>query len=184
MEIVLFIILNMLKKRLGLEAIERSRLFSSIKIPSSLIIPEGCVRIGNWAFWGCRWLKEVIIPKSVVEIGMCAFEGCERLEKIEIPESVKEIGFEAFENCIKLKKVKIPESVKRLGYATFKNCKNLREIEIPGSVKVIGIEAFRNCDNADITLKKAKNKFNIGSRAFEGCKDIRYIKYAKEEIRD
>lgn len=46
----------MLKKRLGIEAIEVSRwnnlIFSVYKIPSSLIIPEGVEKIGNRAFGG------------------------------------------------------------------------------------------------------------------------------------
>ena len=49
----------MLKKRLGLEAIERNNSFSGgvnvetyFKISPTLIIPEGCVKIGEGAFWG------------------------------------------------------------------------------------------------------------------------------------
>ena len=47
----------MLKKRLGLEAIERDNSFTGgvsvktyFKIPSTLIIPEGCEKIGAGAF--------------------------------------------------------------------------------------------------------------------------------------
>ena len=68
----------MLKKKLGLNAIEESwfiggRLAISFKIPSTLIIPEGCERIGVNVLYGCRKLREVIIPKSVERIGIGAF---------------------------------------------------------------------------------------------------------------
>lgn len=60
----------MLKKRLGVEGIERvvavHRLF---KVPSTLIIPEGCKSIRICSFQGCcRKLKKVIIPRSVEKI--------------------------------------------------------------------------------------------------------------------
>ena len=58
-------IVEMLKKRLGAEAIERDWLeeytSSYFKIPSPLlIIPEGCVSIGRSIFWRCKSVKEEI----------------------------------------------------------------------------------------------------------------------------
>ena len=72
----------MLKKKIGPEAIEKNWPASNVclcdyyKIPSTLIIPEGCERIGMCAFWGCKKLREVTIPKSVQGIGYNAFWGC------------------------------------------------------------------------------------------------------------
>ena len=67
----------MLKKRLGIEAIERDwffdHTFDYFKIPPTLIILEGCVRIGECAFDGCSKLKKVVIPKSVESIKWRAF---------------------------------------------------------------------------------------------------------------
>ena len=75
-----FMIVEMLKKKLGINAIERDweiwRNVSYFKIPSTLIIPEGCKRIGMYAFWGCDKLERVEIPKSVKDIGSWAFGGC------------------------------------------------------------------------------------------------------------
>ena len=61
----------MLKKKIGPEAIEKNWPASNVclcdyyKIPSTLIIPEGCERIGMCAFWGCKKLREVTIPKNI-----------------------------------------------------------------------------------------------------------------------
>jgi len=71
----------MLKKRLGVEGIEKDwwsneNLINYFKIPSPLIIPDGCEKIGRYAFCNCWKLKKVIIPKSVKIIGDCAFYHC------------------------------------------------------------------------------------------------------------
>lgn len=99
----------MLKKRLGLEAIERNNSFSGgvnvetyFKISPTLIIPEGCVKIGEGAFWGCGTLLEkVIIPKSIEEISGRAFWGCYET-KIIIEKPVGKIrcvSAHAFNGC-------------------------------------------------------------------------------------
>lgn len=96
----------MLKKRLGIEAIEivdwsYDFIYSYYKIPSTLVIPEGCKKIGKYVFSGCLNLKKVIIPGSVDRIGDAAFYGCEDAEVIiEKPESeFKRIGDQAFYDC-------------------------------------------------------------------------------------
>ena len=70
-------VVKMLKKRLGIEAIESDwSLYRYFKIPSTLIIPEGCEKITNWAFYDCSWLEKVVISGSVKVIGDCAFNKC------------------------------------------------------------------------------------------------------------
>lgn len=67
----------MLKKKLGINAIEmKCDLVSYFKIPSTLVIPEGCKWIGVHSFSGCRKLKKVIIPESVEWIASFAFRDC------------------------------------------------------------------------------------------------------------
>lgn len=102
----------MLKKRLGAEAIESSWSFDYIylyyKIPSTLIIPEGCKVIGRYAFQGCcDRLKKVVIPESVDWIGNCAFLGCGSEVILRKPKSkFKEIGEDAFSFCKSVEYVK------------------------------------------------------------------------------
>lgn len=99
----------MLKKKLGIECIELDwnerfdLIYDYYKIPSTLIIPEGCVRVGLSAFedWSWRRLDKVIIPESVEVIGREAFCYCSRatiiLKKAE--SEFKEIGEWAFREC-------------------------------------------------------------------------------------
>ena len=147
----------MLKKRLGIEAIERDGCKRTcFKISSTLIIPESVEKIGSSSFWNCCKLKKVVIPKSVVEIGEWAFTGCDGLEKVNIPEGCKIIERYAFESC-----------------------KEIKEITIPKSVNFIGARAFRECYKATIILRKHKKNFEfIGDDAFKICKDV------KEKTRD
>ena len=145
---------KMLKKKLGIEVIEYGRICHRFKIPSTLIIPEGCVKVGGRAFWRCRELKRVVIPGNVKSIGKWAFRDCMRLEEVEILEGVVKIG-----------------------NSTFQDCKMLKEVSIPGSVDYIGYCAFEGCETATIILRKPKNEFkDTGSLVF----DVRDV---KEETR-
>lgn len=151
----------MLKKKLGINAIERrwwsdENLTNHFKIPSTLIIPEDCREIGGCAFWDC-----------------------ERLEKVVIPGSVEVIKYNAFWYCRKLREVIIPENVEEIEEGAFKGCSSLEEVIIPKSVKFIDYEAFYNCLNAVIILRKPESEFEyINSSAFWECKDV------KEEVRN
>lgn len=101
----------MLKKKLGIEGIERSWSFDYIylyfKIPSTFIIPEGCRMIGRYAFNGCWSLKKVIISESVERVERCAFLGCDSEVILRKPKSkFKEIGEDAFSFCKSVEYVK------------------------------------------------------------------------------
>lgn len=171
----LLVVRYMLRKKLGLEAIERVKFLESyFKIPSILIIPEGVKGIREGAFYGCDRLEKVEIPGSVKNIGGSAFQGCKNLRDVVIPRSVKSIRWYAFEGCIKLKKVEFPEGVKEISMNTFANCLNLEEVKIPESVGRIGSYAFEDCKSATIILQKPRNKFEyFGTCAFRGCKDVK-----------
>lgn len=141
---------TMLKKKLGINAIERdwSNDFSSLKnyfkVSTLIIIPEGCVEIGECAFWRCDKVREVVIP-----------------------ESVEVIRFKAFSYCWNLKKVSIPESVREIGRLAFERCSMLEEVVIPESVENIRAYAFDGCYRATIILRKPEFAFEfIGSCAF------------------
>ena len=147
---------KMLKKKLGIEGIERDwpsdeeELKDFFKVSSTLIIPEGCDHIGEYAFWSYNELKEVIIPKGVESIGYKAFFECRELEKVEILGSVRTIGKSSFERCVKLKKVIISEGV-----------------------EVIAAYAFWGCKEAIIILKNSRKYLVIGRDAFTNYRDVK-----------
>ena len=96
----------MLKKKLGIECIERDdwafyNIEDYFKISSTLIIPEGCKKIGDWAFEYCDRLEKVIIPESVERIGIKAFWKCRNATVIlkKPKREFKEIEEDAFFWC-------------------------------------------------------------------------------------
>ena len=126
---------KMLKKRLGIEAIEsvgnwrEKYIFSYFKIPSTLIIPGSVKVIENATFIYCNRLKKVVISEGVKEIGRFAFENCRNLKEVSIPESVETIESYAFNSCkyatIILKKHK--KDFKSIGYWAFGGCYDVKE---------------------------------------------------------
>ncbi|MDE6034515.1 MAG: leucine-rich repeat protein [Ruminococcus sp.] len=57
--------------------------FSNSRI-TSITIPEGVAEIGDYAFYGCDYLKEITIPESVTYIGDATFADCSRFSLITI----------------------------------------------------------------------------------------------------
>ena len=76
-----------------------------------VVIPEGVIAIGNFAFSDCTGLTSVTIPDGVREINSYACSGCTSLTSVTIPNSVKEIGYYAFSGCTSLTSVEVaPEN--------------------------------------------------------------------------
>ena len=50
------------------------------------------MEIHDFAFSGCKTLREIELPNKVARIGQGAFERCENLEIVGLPESVTSIG--------------------------------------------------------------------------------------------
>ena len=68
----------------------------------AFMIPEGTLRVGNYAFAWSIHLSGVTIPDSMTSIGDGAFYQCGSLRNVTIPESVTFVGEEAFSRCEKL----------------------------------------------------------------------------------
>lgn len=134
---MLFIVVSvsMLKKKIGLEVIERDwesdYIYDFYKIPTSIIIPSSCRWIGKGVFEGCEELEKVEIPGSVKSIKSWAFDGCESLKKIIIPKSVEEIGFCAFRGCCNTEVIiEMPKGeFKYINPELFVGCKGIRYVE-------------------------------------------------------
>ena len=98
---------------------------------------------------------EVMIPDGIVKIGEFAFSYCEELTSVVIPDSVKEIGEGAFSYCYGLKNVDIPDSVEIIGESAFAECSSLKSVEF--SASQVGGYAFGLC--TALTEAKIKNPY-------------------------
>ncbi len=169
-----------------------------IKGCKNTIIPEGVVRIGERAFYGCSNLMGIKIPASVSSIGGEAFYGCSlteinipegvKLEKaafrgcgfisVDIPEGMSSIAEELFWQCGRLKEINIPASVTEIGNWAFEDCKSLEAIVIPEGVTSIGTCTFKNCVSLT-EIGIPGNVTNIGDWAFSGCSGLTEISIPK-----
>ena len=147
-----------------------------------VVIPEGVIAIGNFAFSGCEGLTSVVIPDGVQEINSYAFSGCTSLPSVVIPEGVIAIGDSAFRGCESLASVAIPNSLKEIGYYAFSGCTSLTSVVIPEGVIAIGDSAFRGCESlASVAIPNSVKK--IGSYAFSGCTSLTSVEIAPEHPR-
>ncbi len=119
--------------------VSKDRLYLGIK---KIILPEGIVKIGKWAF-AFTELEEINIPSSLRELGDNAFlrDTCLNCP-IVLPEGVEEIGDNTFNQCFKLSIPPVlPSTLKRIGewafaYTTFKT------IEFNDGLEYMGYAAF------------------------------------------
>ena len=80
------------------------------KIIEKVIINNGIINIGNFAFLECDYLKSIEIPNSIISIGHYAFYECSSLENIFIPNNTKSIGKMAFIECMSLTNIDVEEN--------------------------------------------------------------------------
>ncbi len=99
---------------------------------TEITIPEGVVRIGNYAFAQCG-MTELILPESLHDLGVGAFSGCYSLTNLEIPYGVVELRSFLFEACYALTNVTVPDSVSQIHNRAFSGCSNLTDVYYGGS---------------------------------------------------
>lgn len=139
-----------------------------------LDIPKSVNEIGEGAFYGCRSLNNIIVPSGVRTIKKDTFSMCYVMESISIPETVTEIGDYAFFNCNRLRHISLPSQLNVLGEGTFQMCTSLLEIEIPPKIAQIPQCTFDGClELADVTLPAGVTK--IAPFAFSYCEKLNQI---------
>ncbi len=163
-----------------------------------IIIGDGVVNIGSYAFSGCWEAESVKIGKGVKQIRHSAFYGCRALESVTIPDNVTTLGDSAFYHCDNLKNAVIGNGITSIEQYTFASCalesvtfgKNVSSIEryafawnkiknlvIPDSILSIGSHAF---DGSPVeTLYIGKNLKNA-SDLFINTENLEKIKVSPE----
>ena len=136
-------------------------------------VPEGVIKIGEAAFYGCKSLQFINLPRGLEIIGSNAFGRCINLESITLPYGLKSIGNGVFMYCSSLKSITLPESMTQINNYLFSDCSNLESIAIPQNIKEIGCNVFDGCNNLK-TIKVPKN-LKIPNHKFPyNCQILRY----------
>ena len=167
---------------------------------STVVFPEGLLRIGNeafqdcsslyymdlnndlqeigqYAFDGCSMLAAVLLPPQVTVIEHGAFQYCTSLSEAVIPDSVTEIGDYAFYRCPSLTEITIPDGVTRISDFAFCGCFPVTEVIIPDSVTEIGDYAFGGCALTEVIIPHGVTE--IGAFAFSGCSSLEKVQLSK-----
>lgn len=171
--------------------------FRNMKNLSTIILPESVKSIGSCVINTC--IKSVIIPDGIIEIGNYAFSGCSSLSSIEIPNSVTTIGESAFSGCSSLSSTEIPQNITVIGESAFKDCLSLTSVIILDGNNELNIResAFDGCKlnemywgrNLDkgcygmpLGFKESLLKVTIGRDvtriipyAFRGCSSLKSV---------
>jgi hypothetical protein len=139
----------------------------------TVVIENGVIGTGLWAFNGCTNLTLITLPSTFIEIGESAFEGCSNLASITIPDSVITISGWAFESS-GLKSIIIPNSVINLNNRAFLDCTSLETVVLGDGVTEIGYQMFANLP-ALKSVAIGNNVTSIGDSAFFGATALESI---------
>lgn len=141
--------------------------FQEANLLTEILFSKTVKKIGNRAFAGCKWLREVQQASGVEWIGAHAFSGCGMLRSVEFSNHLKQLGARAFENCTSLAEIQIPEGVEEIPERAFYRCHSLRSIKLPSTIKKIGKEAFAFCKKSLVI--QMPEGIEIAQDAFRNC---------------
>ena len=146
-------------EKLGNSPYIESAIFRNTKALKSIVLPNSVKVIGANLFEGSG-IESVQLPESLTAISEYAFTGCKNLKNLVVPNSVVAIYDYAFYDCEALTNVTLGSSVESLGTAIFVNCTSLESLSIPASVKSIAGNIFINCPKlANIAFDSANTSY-------------------------
>lgn len=124
---------------------------------------------------GCSSMKELTLPDGLIKVGKSAFYGCGTLKynenengrylgsenndylclmgvkskdftKFSVNENCRVIYDYAFSECGSLFDITLPEGVTRIGANAFSGCSSLVNVYVPESIQSVDTDAFSGCD--------------------------------------
>lgn len=147
----------------------------TIYIPNEIIYNNRTlkvIRIGENSFHGSD-ISSIFMGDSISSIGSMAFIDCKNLLSV-VASNIQVIGDQAFENCVSLNTVSFGANIVEIGTKAFRSCESLKEFGEIYNIKRIKEYAFSKSGIAKLTLSPY---MELGSFAFEGCKDLYSIDF-------
>lgn len=168
--------------------------FNGLGLLSSVLLPEGLKRIGNYAFQD-TWPYKYHIPASVEYIGTGVWQNT-ALHEITFAENsqLKEIGVRAFYGCTNLEEFVMPDSVEKLNYVTndtefryndgnyvyyagggqFSKCTRLKRLHLSDGITFLPGSIASGCSAlSEVNLPIKLDE--IGYYAFSSCSNLNSI---------
>ena len=135
-------------------------------------------RIGKNAFRDCTSLLIVYLPQTVVFLGDSAFSGCTAITRVYLDKTqIPSIGNSTFAGCTSITDVELPDKVTSIGNGAFRMCTSLRNINMGSGVTSIGDYAFYKCTSLS-EIELSDKVTEIGEKAFSDCKFISTVQNA------
>lgn len=122
-------------------------IFQGCEKLNSVTVPNGMVRLPDYAFCGCNYLYDIYLPDTLTDLGNYAFYQCSALTNIKIPNTITYLGKACFKYCDSMRSITIPASIDSIEDNTFYGCSNLAAVSIPLSVETISRNAFSYCSS-------------------------------------
>ncbi len=150
-------------------------------------VPSEVKTIGEEAFYGNRYVKQVRLPKNLETIEYGAFSYCSALTKIQLPDSVTSIGSGAFACCPSLSSVELGAGVKDIGNGVFAGCSALKTIRLDRKNKSFEVEKgvlydaertrlYQYCPGRTESVYQMPDTVKgIDKYAFWGCRNLETI---------
>ena len=159
-----------------------------------VVIGEGILRIGSYAFYECPSLDVASMPTTLkfigkyafgysslpaIDLSMCdkfevidplAFYRCASLTKVDWPTSLIEIDNNAFQYA-NLTKVDLSKclNLKSIGIYAFDDNTSLKEMSLPDHLDILGAGVFRNTALTTVDLSNCTAVETIAPQLFFGC---------------
>lgn len=136
---------------------------------------KGLSGIGEFAFLGCKNLREVKLPATLKTMKEGAFRECSKLKNVKVPSGITQLPRAVFAWCESLQVVELPAGLKDIASQAFAYCKNLKKVDIPHSVEHIGANVFSKCESIGSMVLPAKLK-ELESYVFSDCTGLKYVR--------
>lgn len=141
-------------------------------IMRNVILPEGVISIGDYAFSYCQNLESLSLPSTLLSIGKEAFEGCAQLRAIALPEGLETLGDKAFKACSNLESINWPSTITGVGNYIFSECFSLRTL--PEGITTLSEGMFLSCTSLE-EVSIPEGITTLPSNTFTLCPAIRRI---------
>ena len=145
--------------------------FSNSSISGTLVIPDGVVKIWNYAFNGTN-ISSLMLPFGINIIGPTVFLDCSCLSgTLILPEGLKYIGSSAFADCSFSGSLNLTKNIEYIGEAAFRDAGSFSGgLKIPEKVPILYGYTFSSFDkkafSGNLELNNVKE---IGEGCFVSC---------------
>jgi hypothetical protein len=152
-------------------------------------VPDGIIKIGSGAFYGCRELIGISFPQSLSCIESYGFNN-EQLTEITVNElnpkfcSIDGVLFDKkMSELMEYPKNRdetdytVPDGIKHIKDRAFYGCKRLVNIVLPESLKVIGNFKYAKCEDPDEILALLRA---LKEGVFEKCPNLETVTLSRK----